>query len=283
MVNEARHLGRLKEIVLSQTARPRIWVIGDGGSTDKSYSIAKELFRGHDWIYVIRQKNYSGEGYSHENFSNNVNDCLRYARALCANNNILYDFVGKTDATPALDPDYFEVLQREMENNPKLAFTCGAQYILQPDGRTYEHIKGFNDIRLYRREFLEEMGGYPVAFSPDTILMIKALNRHWEVKKVPATSFKKSRIRGSKIGFWGGYRLIGKGMYRIGYNPILLLMNAIFYTRTPPHYLGLAVVSGYMADLIRREEKIKDPEVLKYFWHDRLVQITKGMITEGNV
>ena len=244
ILNEAESLHQLKETVFGQTVRPVFWVIGDGGSTDRSYEIATEIFKEYGWVRVIKQKNYSDTGYSHKNFANNINDCMDFAKKMCAEGNIKYSFVGKTDATPILAGDYFEKLLAEMENNPKLAFTCGSQYLLHDQkgdiaGKksSYQVIKGYNDIRLYRREFIE-MGGYPVFFAPDSVLMIKALNKGWDIKKVEKTYFVKSRVNGSKIGYWNGYKLKGKGMYTLGYNPILLFLIAVYFTRSYPFSVG---------------------------------------------
>jgi glycosyltransferase involved in cell wall biosynthesis len=291
ILNEVDHLIQLKETILNQTVRPRIWVIGDGNSTDHSYEVATEIFKNYPWIHVIKQKTFSEEGYSHKNFSNNVNDCMTYARNVCINQNIEYSYVGKTDATPLLSPDYFETLMREMEKNPKVALTCGLQYLRReknPDDdihntRSYEVVKSFNDIRLYDRRFIEQAGNYPVFFFPDSILRIKALKTGWETKKVNATYFVKLRVGGSKIGYWKGYKLKGNGMYAIGYHPVLLMLNALVLTKSYPFYIGLAMAYGYLSALLRNEEKIKDPDVLEYFWKDRLAQVARGILIEGGV
>lgn len=288
VLNEARHLPKLRDTVAGQTVKPIVWVIGDGGSTDKSFEIATEIFKEYGWVHVIRQCHFSEEGYSHKNFANNVNDCLEYAKKVCADGKIDYAFVGKTDATPALSCDYFEKLLSAMARNPKIAFACGSQYMQRAapgegadQKSSWKVVNGFNDIRLYRREFIEGMGGYPVSFAPDTVLMIKALNRGWEVNKVEKAYFVKTRLNGSKIGFWNGYRQKGAGMYQLGYHPVLIFLSALLFTRTYPFYLGVAVLYGYVMAFARNEGKINDGEVIQYFWKERLVQVCKGKISEG--
>lgn len=248
-----------------------------------------KIFKEYDWTHVIRQKHFSNDGYSHQNFANNVNDCLDYARNVCAEKNIAYAFVGKTDATCYLSNTCFELLEREMEKDPGLAFTCGQQ-ILQPisideinNRGSFKIYKGFNDVRLYRKEFIYEMGGYPLTFSPDSVLKIKALNRGWRVKKVEKAYILQLRRPGSKLGSWKGYKLFGNGMYYLGYHPLLLLLNVLYASTFYPYYTGLALAYGYFLAFVKNDEKINDSEVREYYWNQRLAQIAKGIFWEENV
>ena len=43
-------------------------------------------------------------------------------------------------------------------------------------------LTGYNDIRLYRRDFFEQVNGYPISYSPDSVLLIKAINRDGRLK-----------------------------------------------------------------------------------------------------
>jgi glycosyltransferase involved in cell wall biosynthesis len=285
ILNESKYLAKLKETILNQTVKPFIWVIGDGNSHDGSYEMARELFKEHAWVQVIRQSTFSGEGYSHQNFSNNINDCYEYAIKFCRENNMDFSYVGKTDATPILSKNYFEALLNEMENDPGLALVCGLEYYKHDsstddmkDTGAYEFLKGMNDIKLYRRDFFEALGGYPVDFEPDTILVVKALNRGRKIKKSDKTYFIKPRRGGTKIGYWTGYGLKGRGMYKHHYHPILLLLNAAYQFKRYPYYLGLGLVYGYTISFFRNEEKIKDKEIAEYFLNTRLKEIFKGSL-----
>lgn len=278
--DEVENLLKLKETIFSQTVKPLIWVIGDGNSKDGSYQFAKELFKDYNWIHVIKQTIFFEDGYSHKNFSGNINNCLIYAKKICIENNINYSFIGKADATPLLADNYFEVLIEEMKNDPKLAFICGLQKLhFKNSIKVFNQVAGIsntgiNDLRLYRKEFLEEMGGYPLSYSPDTVLQIKALNRGWRITFTKRTYFIKNRMGGAKIGMWNGYKLKGRGMYSLGYHPFLALLNAIFFSvKFPPHYQGIAVIHGYFINFFSNEDKINDLEVKDYFWNRRLKEI----------
>jgi len=287
--DEAKNLQQLKNTILNQTVRPIVWIIADSGSKDRNLQIAKKLFEGYDWIHVIQQKQFFEKGYSHKNFAEAINEGYSYAKKLCSENGINYSFVGKTDATPILAKNYFETLLTEMKKDPRIAITCGSQKLHYKDKKIdVKPLRGipltaFNDIRLYRKEFFEEMGGYPLAPSPDGILLIKAKNRGWKVKIIPETYFVKPRLGGSKIGIWKGNKSKGKTMYVLGYNLLLMLFNALYLSfKFPPHYQALPIIWGYLLSAIRREEKIEDEEILEYYGKKRLKEVIYALLSRGN-
>lgn len=277
--NEIKALSKLKESVFNQTQQPILWVIVDSNSSDGSYELASKLFCDYPWIHIINQKQFVEQGYSHANFSCAINEGYIHAKNICDNLALKYSYVGKTDATPILSPDYFETLAEVLDKDPSLAFVCGLQKlslnnkVVDIKSRTRISIKGINDIRLYRKEFFESVDGYPLFYSPDTILMIKALNRGLNVRLVDKTYFIKPRIGGTKIGSWNGYKLKGKSMYALCYHPLLLMLNAFYFTaKFPPHYQAIPLIMGYISS-IGRVKRIDDPEVSEYFWNKKLKEI----------
>ena len=278
--NESENLPKLKDTIINQTIKPLIWVIVDSGSTDNSYQLAKELFKDYEWVHIIKQKRFFEKGYGYKNFAEAINEGYSYAKNLCIKKQIYYSFIGKTDATPILNKDYFEILLEEMKEDNRLAITCGFQKLHYKNQKIYITplykipLTGFNDIRLYRKEFFEEIGGYPLAPSPDGILLIKAKNKGWKVKVVRDAYFVKPRLGGSKIGIWEGCKLMGKGMYILGYHPLLMLLNVLYNSiRFPPHYQLLPMIWGYFLGTIQHEKKIEDNEILEYFGKKRLKEV----------
>lgn len=277
--NELNSLSQLKETIFNQTKKPLLWVLVDSNSNDGSYEAAMELFSGHSWVRVIKQIVFFEDGYSHINFSSAINEGYQYAKNLCIDQNLNYQYVGKTDATPQLLTNYFETLVNVLNKDSSVAFACGLQRLFL-NGRDFEikpnykiSLKAINDIRLYRKDFFDNIGGYPLLYSPDTILQIKALNRGWKVKITNDTYFIKSRLGGSKIGSWKGYKLKGKSMYSLCYHPILLLLNASYFSlKFPPHYQGIPLIIGYLFS-IGRVKRVEDLEIRQYFWSKRLKEV----------
>ena len=285
MKDEEEHLIRLERTIVSQTIKPLVWVVVNSGSIDNSFQTATKLFKPYDWIYVINQKKFLENGYSHKNFAQAVNEGYKFAYRLCEKKRLVYRYIGKTDATPILAKNYFETLLLEMEKEPKLAITCGIQKLVY-NKKTYNAdsihnipLTGFNDIRLYRKEFFEKIGGYPITFSPDGVLLIKAENRGFGLKVMENTFFIKARIGGSKTGLCRGFKLYGRGMYTLGYHPLLILASSLYNSyKFPPHYQALFIIYGYLLCWVQDTQKVDDDEVIEYFGKKRLHEIFHALV-----
>lgn len=266
--NEREHIDQLAHTVLSQTLRPKFWIVAvDSNSSDGTYEAAVEKLRSYDWVKVITAAGSAPEGYSHRNFARTVNAALGAAFSLGKD----VEYIGKTDAEVRLDPNYFEHLIEVMDADSSLVITCGVQRF-EIEGASYklgkgssDPLVGFNDIRLYRKGFLEEMGGYPISYSPDTVLQIKALNKGLRTEVIPQVTFVKKRQGATKIGLWDGHVLRGKGLYALGYRPSYALFYSLYYTRFPPHYQFLPLMYGYAYAIGHKGERVEDMEVLEYY------------------
>lgn len=282
--NEEENLLKLKECVTNQTIKPVAWIIVDSGSEDSTFETATNIFVDYNWVYIIKQTNFLEDGYGHINFAKAINEGYAAVKKICDEKQIKYDYVGKTDATPVLCNDYFETLISKMDIDGRLAITCGIQKIVNHNTQIkIEPLKsiplsGFNDIRLYKKQFFEEIKGYPLTPSPDSILLIKALKREWEVKVITETSFIKPRLGGSKIGIWSGSKLKGKYMYMLGYHPLLAILNALQVSRKiPPHYQFIPMIIGFLTSALKRDKKIEDIEIKEYYGEKRLKEVLNSL------
>jgi biofilm PGA synthesis N-glycosyltransferase PgaC len=279
--NERDNIDQLIDTVMGQTQRPKYWILSvDSNSTDGSYDYLVERLHSQNWVKVVKSLNVASEGYSHMNFARTVNAALEFVFNFCED----VAYVGKTDAEVRLDPKYFEYLVREMDKDDNLAITCGVQrfaiegkdYVIS-EGKS-DPLVGFNDIRLYRRNFILNIKGYPISYQPDTVLLIKALNMHLKTFVFPQVSFVKRRQGATKIGLWNGHVLRGKGLFILGYRPIYALLYSAYYSRFPPHYQLVPLMFGYTQALINKVERIKDKEVLDYFSKRNLIKTINSII-----
>jgi len=270
--NELQQLSQLIRTVLGQSQRPLIWIIVDGRSSDGSYETARSMTEKYDWIHIVLQKKFHDVGYSHKNLFQAVNEGYEHARQIAVAGNLDFSFVGKTDSTPILSSNYFEALALELIGNPKLAIVCGRQkslaisHPLEIRQSSLGEFAGFNDIRLYRRDFFESVGEYPLTYSSDTVLLIKAKKRGWDIMVTDKTHSIEPRLGGSTPGIWKGYQLKGRALYSLGNTVSAVILNAIYHSIIfSPHYIGIPMLQGYMIGLMNKEERIDDEEVLTYY------------------
>jgi glycosyltransferase involved in cell wall biosynthesis len=203
--DEENYFHICRDSVLNQTIKPLIWVIVDSGSTDRSYEIATELAKKNNWIHIIKQKEFFDKGYSHLNFAGALQTGYDYVKKISNEFKINYKYIGKVDATNELSNNYFQKLIEEIEKDSKIAIICGIQYFNSKDRlKTIkplikDNFSTLNDIRLYRKEFLEEIKGFPISYSPDTVLSVKARLKGWKTLIVKDTYFVKHRLPGAKV------------------------------------------------------------------------------------
>ena len=275
--NEIDNLESLAESVLRQTIKPVLWVIAvDSNCVDGSYEAALSMFKGYDWIAVVERSDPADYLYSHASFAKTVNFAYESAQKICRSRQLEYDFIGKTDAAVILANNYFETLIELLTYCSNIAFSCGIQR-LRIDGKTitipvnrYDKLQGLNDIRLYSRDFFEEIGGYPITPSPDTVLFVKAIRSNWNVEISDKTFFIKKRLGGSQLGIWKGYKLKGQHQFYLGYHPFLAFALSVYHTvKIPPHYQGIAMFYGFLTSALRGDERIQDRQIIDYFWRIR--------------
>lgn len=286
--DEEKNLDDLKDTVLNQTVKPSLWVMVDSNSLDNSFDKAIKLTESYNWIHIIKQIKLFEEGYGHINFAQAINEGYEYAKTISSGNGMEYDYIGKLDAAVTLEKQYFEVLIKELENNDNLVFTWGVIHFILNNNKqivfnTFLNSKtvGAQDIRLYKKDFFEKFGGYPLSFSPDTVLLIKAINRGYEARITTSTYYEKNRlggIGGSKQDIWSSYKLKGKSFYFLGYDIIFVFLNSFYISITiPPHYQGFAIIHGYILSIINHDEKCNDKEITDYFGK-RIFRILKSII-----
>lgn len=286
--DEAENLCSLRDTVLNQSILPVLWVIIDGESNDGSFNLAKQIFREYNWVHIIKQKKFFEKNYSHKNFALAVNQAYEFAKKFSQLNNITYKYIGKIDATVRLSENYFEFLIQEMEENAKLAIVSGLRNYSAKTQNVSEisvndMFMEFGDIRLYSKKYWEQINGYPITFSPDTILLVKALNNGWHINVSKRASYLETRKSGSKIGSFKGYRLMGRAMYNLGYHPVLVISNSIYqFFMFNFDFNAFAIAYGYVLSYSRNEERIQDKELLDFFGKKRIKQLFLQMIHRFN-
>ncbi|KKG86213.1 hypothetical protein DU57_02590 [Methanosarcina mazei] len=285
--NEAKFLYTLANCIVNQTILPKVWVIVDGNSSDNSVEIIHELCRTYQWIHLKKQETITKQK-NHLNFSYGVYEGYEFIKDTCIKSNLNYDFVGKIDADIILPTDFFEKLITEFINDPFLGVASGVSYDLKEnDLINYDNLnlkkcvkknylpQELPDKRLYRRECLENVGGFPLSkYSPDTVLLTKIKLRGWDIKTFDNVYVCNLRDdTGTERNLWKSSKSYGNNRYYLDYSPLLVLANALYLAAKKPYYPGFSYLFGYISSCLRRDEKIEDLEIRNYFRCKRLKEI----------
>lgn len=152
--NEDEFIEKTILSVVGQNILPKIWVIVNDGSTDRTEEIINKYAVAYSWIDII-----SIEPHSSHSFASKVRGFLAAYERI---RSIDFDIIGNVDADISFEPNYFEFLLDKFESDPRLG-VAGTPFV--EDGRHYdyrftsiEHVSGA--CQLFRRECYEEIGGY---------------------------------------------------------------------------------------------------------------------------
>jgi glycosyltransferase involved in cell wall biosynthesis len=290
--NEERRLPLMVKCLADQTVPPRVCVIVDDGSTDSTSRTVEELRGKFTWIHCVTLPGkgedtwrFLWEGTLH--FARVISEGARHAQEICAKNSITYQYVGKVDADFILPSTYFEELLGRFQEDPALGIASGDVYYLDfgtnpvgaPGGAREVVVRDTpsDGARVYRRECLEAIGGFPVTLGADSVALAKARLLGWRTRRfedIKAFATRRS-IGGGRA--WRGYKLAGYEAYCLGCHPVLVLLRAAVYLLRRPHYHALAWLYGYALGLVHGTGRSDDEEVRLYFRQQRLAEV-RGMV-----
>jgi glycosyltransferase involved in cell wall biosynthesis len=274
--NEARFIGATIESVVSQTVRPRTWVIVSDGSTDGTDDIIKTHAARHPWIRYVRRPEHA-----ERHFAAKVR-CFNSGYAALAGE--AYDVIGNLDADITFDADYFEFLLARFAEDARLG-VAGTPFVEGQQSYDYrftslEHVSGA--CQLFRRECFEEIGGYvPVAGGGiDWIAVTTARMKGWRTRTFRDRVCHHHRPMGTATAgrFHALYKL-GRQDYFLGGHPLWEVCRAAFQaTRAPYGVGGLVLLAGYMRALAGAMERQVSDDLMRFHRGEQLQRLRHTLL-----
>ena len=258
--NEARTIRCTIAAVLAQTIKPARWVLLDDGSSDATPEILEEVADQHNFIRVVRLDD--------RGFRQPGPGVVRaFERGLKDLEDVAWEFVGKLDGDVQVPCDYYEKLLEAFGTDPRLGIASGI--CLVPSGKGWRleknipvHTRG--PCKVYRRKCLEEIGGLVPALGWDGLDGYMARSKGWNTRTLDELKVIHYRpIHGDKP-FKGALR-DGRGAYNQHYRVTYMLARAAVNLFRRPYLLrGIGLLAGYLGARLRKDERIDDPELVKY-------------------
>lgn len=259
--DEAEHLSRTAESIVSQTHRPLQWIIVDDGSTDDTRSIAESWASEHDWITVI------ASGAQHKR--------ARGAPIVAAFKRGLEELRERPDVIVKLDGDlflpahYFEWVTAVFERDPRAGIVGGTVWMRDDGrwrldyGRTSHNVHGV--AKSYRFDCLDDVGGLHESMGWDGIDEYGARARGWRVHALGELSILHYKPRGSKQPPLEARWEEGLGNAYMGYRWQFMLFRAAFraVVESPPVLGGLVLGAGFAYARLRRLPQANDPGAIR--------------------
>ena len=264
--DEGENLPDLIESMVAQTVRPVVWVIVDDGSADDTPDIVESAMKTQDWIQSIRLDSAVRDLGLHladvmkKGFDRAISHCRRYG--------IEYAYLGNLDGDLTLPPTFYENLMSEFEKDPELGIASGGTEHIIGDRVRYANLsvnEPSGGHMLIRKECFEECRGIPLSYSIDSVLKAKARINGWKTRRFEGNVATEIRDVHAAEGYWRGFIYSGRSSYYLNINPLHVMARIVMYSFRKPHYIGIAYLVGYLGSIVRREKRINDGDVKRYF------------------
>jgi glycosyltransferase involved in cell wall biosynthesis len=270
--NEGAHLLNTINAVVSQTVRPRKWIIVDDGSTDNTGRIIDDAAQQHSWIKAVHRPD---RGY--RKAGSGLVETFYEGFALIREEP--WDFVCNLDGDISFEPSYFEQCLKRFSSDPKLGIGGGTVCIAVKGGLVEEskgdpkfHVRGA--AKIYRRGCWDAIGGLVRAPGWDTVDECKANMLGWTTYTFSDIRLVHHRPTGNAYGAWKTSFKYGRAGYLTGYHPLFMLGKCLKRLRNRPYCLvSVGLLAGFLGGYFARLPRSSDPDLIRYIRKQQIRRI----------
>jgi poly-beta-1,6-N-acetyl-D-glucosamine synthase len=279
--NEEAFIEKTIQSMIKQTVLPAKWVIVNDGSTDNTGSIVRRYLAEHPWMELVdrpvrKERHFAAKVYAFNAGQERINS-------------LAYEVIGNLDADVSLDADHFEFLLAKFRDDPSLGV---AGTIFKEPGYSSEtdsfegqnHVSG--QCQLFRRKCFEQIGGYcpNKAGGIDWMAVTTARMIGWKTRSFREKFFFHYRALGTaERGRFASSFSYGEKDYYLGGHPVWELFRVAYRMTKRPYLLdGIALGSGYVWALVRREKRPVSAELMRFHRREqmhKLNSILRALVT----
>ncbi len=261
--NEEKFIGTTIDSIISQTVRPKKWVIVSDGSTDRTDSIVQ----GYAGKYGFIRLHQVTEKHA-RNFAAQVN-AINMGYDLVKK--LDFDFIGNVDADVSFEPTYYERLLEKFTENENLGI--GGGYIHEEKKGVFCSRAGNSErsvahaVQLFRRACFLSVGGYvPLPYGgPDWLAEIMARKKGWDIQSFPELPVRHYRPTSSAGGILKGRFRQGLMDYSMGCDPSFEFLKCLSRLRGRPLIAGaVARFVGFLWAWCRHEKRAIPQDVINF-------------------
>ena len=269
--NEEKYIGKTIQSVLSQTVKPKKWIIVNDGSTDNTSDIVKEYSSKHDWMELMEKSN---RGYAEP--GRGVIEAFYFGYDKINIDN--YDYVVKLDGDLEFQSNYFESIFLEFNKNDRLGIASGICLIHKNDKLVQEKHPEFHTrgpSKIYRKECWKDIGGLVKHIGWDFIDEMKAQFLGWETKSFQNLHLIHFKPTGYNTGVFKQTVMLGKANYYCGYHPLFIIAKSIKRMAEPPYMIGgIGLLYGFLYNYINKYDRMKDKKLIKFIRREQIRKLT---------
>ena len=214
--NEEALIGLTLQSLVTQTLLPKKIVIVNDNSTDNTTDIVSTFAKDHPFITIVEKKSSAIH--------------LPGSKVIQAFNAGLetvdddYDILMKADADLIFPPNYFEVLTRHFQSDPKIGMVGGFCYIEKNGDWILENLTDKDHIRgalkAYRKATFKEIGGLKAQMGWDTVDELLCKFYNWKIVTDASLHVKHLKPTGANYNKTARYKQ-GEAFYTLGYGLVI--------------------------------------------------------------
>jgi poly-beta-1,6-N-acetyl-D-glucosamine synthase len=273
--NEGANIEKVIESVVAQTIRPKVWVIVNDGSIDRSPEIIRRFEAFHSFIRCLSLRREDIETY----YSRRVYVVLAGIEEAKKTD---YDYLGVLDGDITLEPDYYESILKKFDQDPTLGIATGISLfpvngkLICPPMDTM-HTPG--SIQMFRRDCYDRIGGYtPLKYGgDDSLCEITARMHGWKTRNFPELVSYQHRYVGTGDGRGILKARFRQGLtdYNIATHPVFMFAKTLrrFFIESPFVIGSLTRFAGYLYGYCIREKCVIPKEIRRYIRKEQLGRI----------
>ena len=254
-----------------QTHPPRVWVIVDDGSTDRTGEILDAAAAELPWLRVVHR-----EDRGFRAAGGGVMEAF-YA-GIEAIADVEWDFLVKLDGDLEIPSDYFERCLKHFRRDETLGVGGGViknridgQLVLERHPKF--HVRGAT--KIYRKKCWEDIGGLIVAPGWDTLDEVKANHLGWTSRSFDELVLVQNRFTGDAAGQFRNWVKNGRAAYISGYHPIFLMAKAGFRAFRRPYLKAtFGLFWGYFGAPFAGVERAADRELTRFVRTQQMRKLT---------
>lgn len=257
--NEEEYIECTLKSISEQSYPPKLWIVVDDGSEDRTAEIIEEYARKFDWIKLVRKTEKEARAIGSkvvQTFYHGLNTVDWKS----------FDVIAKYDSDLTFPPNYLEQIAACFEADPKVGMAGGVCSIEQQGEWILEqvadpdHIRGA--LKAYRRELFEAMGGIRPSMGWDTVDELLASFYGYKVLVLDDLVVKHHRVTNQETGQLKACEKMGRSFHRLGYGGLISLIAAakIGMKRPPKGRSGWAALKGYLKAVRENEPIIVNKE-----------------------
>jgi poly-beta-1,6-N-acetyl-D-glucosamine synthase len=238
--------------MISQTAKPKRWIIVDDGSQDRTGDIINKYEKQYSWIQSVRLKRNTARqpgGAVIVAFNEGYNLVKEE----------VFDFIVKLDCDLRFDPDYFEKIFIGLDQDDKIGIASGIYLEENDDDWSPIDMPAYHAAgasKIIRAECFRQIGGFITAKGWDTVDEIKAQTAGWKTCHFKDVVFYHLKKEGTGIGQVKTNIMHGEIYYLTGGSRLFFLFKAIHRMFLGHPFLvgGIMMTCGYFRALISRRK-----------------------------